>query len=162
MLGENTRGDEFVLLYALFVMLVLFGLGVRSFRPFANEILLLEQTPIRAKSPGQITYRKRSAGLHTVADTDRISRFLVVMLFSILLTGSLFGTIMLLDSWLNLHASDTSVPALIYLPLSMWMVAGLLAVSRFLTYIDIRIRQEGWEVELRMRTESARVEKVPG
>ena len=158
--SENTRSDDFALLYTLFVCLVLLGLVVRIFRPFANEILLLEKTPIREKYPNQITYRKRSAGLHSVADTDRLSRFITLMLFSILFTGSLFGTIILIDSWLNLHATDTSVPALIYLPLSMWMVAGLLAVARYLSYIDIRIRQEGWEVELRMRTESMRIRKA--
>ena len=41
-------------------------------------------------------------------------------------------------------------------PLAMWVVAGYLSVVRFLFYLDLRIRHEGWEVELRLRAEAAR------
>jgi len=44
----------------------------------------------------------------------------------------------------------------------MWTTAGYLAVVRFLAYLDLRIRQEGWEVELRMRAEGTRLmEQLP-
>ena len=42
-------------------------------------------------------------------------------------------------------------------PLSMWITAGFLTVVRFLAYLDLRIRHEGWEVELRMRAEGSRL-----
>ena len=42
-------------------------------------------------------------------------------------------------------------------PLSMWIAAGYLTVVRFLGYLDLRIRHEGWEVELRMRAEATRL-----
>ncbi len=35
--------------------------------------------------------------------------------------------------------------------LGVWLAVSLFAVTRFLTYIDQRIRLEGWEVELRLR-----------
>jgi hypothetical protein len=35
--------------------------------------------------------------------------------------------------------------------LPIWLVVSFFAVARFLTYIDQRIRLEGWEVELRLR-----------
>jgi hypothetical protein len=37
------------------------------------------------------------------------------------------------------------------------MVAGYFAVVRFLAYVDLRIRREGWEVELVMRAERDRL-----
>ena len=161
MIGEDTRGESFGWLYTLFVLLVFFGLIVRSIRPFGLEILLLEKTPVRSRQPGGIDYRARSSGLHG-SNSELPGRFVAMGMFAVFLTVSFFGSMMLMDSWLNLHVGDASVPALIYLPLSMWMVAGLLAIVRFLSYIDVRIRQEGWEVELRMRTESMRLEKVLG
>ena len=36
-------------------------------------------------------------------------------------------------------------------PLSLWLVAAYFAVVRFMCYLDLRIRREGWEVELVMR-----------
>jgi hypothetical protein len=44
-----------------------------------------------------------------------------------------------------------------YYPLALWLVVGYLTVVRFLAYLDLRIRREGWEVELMMRTEAARL-----
>lgn len=160
MMGENMKGDTFGLVYTLFVILVLIGLLVRLFRPFASEILLLERTPVRAKQQDKITYKIRSSGLHGTVDSDLTGRFAMLTLFAFLLAGSFMGSMMLVDSWLNLHAADTSIPALIYLPIALWMVAGVYAVVRFLSYIDIRIRQEGWEVELRMKSESMRIQKA--
>ena len=40
------------------------------------------------------------------------------------------------------------------LHVAMWLVAGFFTVVRFLGYLDLRIRREGWEVELVMRAES--------
>ena len=42
-----------------------------------------------------------------------------------------------------------------YLLVSAWLVAGFCAVVRFLMYIDIRIRQEGWAVQLKFMTENS-------
>ena len=46
-----------------------------------------------------------------------------------------------------------------YYPLALWLVLGFFAVVRFLGYLDLRIRREGWEVELMMRAEGARLER---
>ena len=53
-------------------------------------------------------------------------------------------------------------PALVKVtvPLAMWIVVAYLTVVRFLTYLDLRIRDEGWEVELRMRAEAARLQQM--
>ena len=43
------------------------------------------------------------------------------------------------------------------LPVAMWLVFAFFAVVRFLAYLDLRIRREGWEVELMMRAEHTRL-----
>jgi hypothetical protein len=37
------------------------------------------------------------------------------------------------------------------------MVVSLISVVRFLDYLDLRIRHEGWEVELLMKAEALRL-----
>jgi hypothetical protein len=39
--------------------------------------------------------------------------------------------------------------------LAFWLVMSFLAVFRFITYLDCRIRREGWDVELKLRAEAA-------
>ena len=41
--------------------------------------------------------------------------------------------------------------------MSLWIVVGFFTVTRFLSYLDLRIRREGWEVELLMRAERDRL-----
>ena len=42
-------------------------------------------------------------------------------------------------------------------PLSIWIGVAIAATIRFLAYLDARIRQEGWEVELMIRAEASRL-----
>ena len=42
-------------------------------------------------------------------------------------------------------------------PATLWLVAGYFAVVRFLSYLDLRIRREGWEIELIMRAAANRL-----
>ena len=55
------------------------------------------------------------------------------------------------------HRQFDRIVFVVYLPIAMWTVASYFTVVRFLSYLDLRIRREGWEVELRMRTEAARL-----
>ena len=43
------------------------------------------------------------------------------------------------------------------LPFAAWMVAIYFTVVRYLCYLDLRIRHEGWEVDLRLRAEAVRL-----
>ncbi len=52
--------------------------------------------------------------------------------------------------------ADWWLPAVEF-PLALWLVIGFAAVARFLSYLDVRIRREGWEVELTLRAEAARL-----
>ncbi len=143
----------------LLTLVVLIGLLVRCARPFATEMLLLEQNPLRTKNPAAITYRARSITLHNIASSTLTGRFLLISLVVLPLVFSFYASLLLLDQSVNLHIGPDAKLFTFYWPLALWLVAGFLAVVRFLSYLDIRIRQEGWAVELRIRAEANRLQK---
>jgi len=135
----------------LLPLLVFCLLPLRAVRPFLNEIVLLERNPLRARDPQTLTVRRRSAALHGPNAGDLVAAWLasaaIATLLVIAVTFSswyLAGT--LLNNW-------SWGPAMVYLgiPLAMWLVATYFTVVRFLCYLDLRIRREGWEVELMVR-----------
>jgi hypothetical protein len=56
--------------------------------------------------------------------------------------------------WLPTSADGALIPALFswHGQIAFWSVCGLLTVFRFFTYLDARIRREGWDVELKLRS----------
>lgn len=129
------------------------GLLVRSLRPFVSEILLLERTPIRSKDENQVHFSRRSKSLHGAAGSDLLGRFLTAGMAAIPLGFAAFSMFVTIDSVLNIRANSDQSYLPYYWIIALWIIAGLMSVVRFLSYIDIRIRQEGWAVELRMRAE---------
>lgn len=156
LLNAEMDRDAFIGYSLLLTLLVGVALLVRCFRPFASEILALERTPIRKKQD-QINYALRSSSLHRAASSELVGRFILTTLVAIPLVFTITGTLLILDYLLNLFSAAEYLPLTIYTPIAMWLVVGLFAVVRFLSYIDIRIRQEGWEVELRLRAEAIRL-----
>ncbi len=146
----------------LLMLTIVLGLIVRSFRPFANEMLLLEKNPLRKRKATDINYSSRSAALHKVAQPTIIGRFLLVALICLPLAFAFYSSMLLMDQTINLHIDPETTLITFYWPAALWLVAGLIAVVRFLSYIDIRIRQEGWAVELRIRAEAIRLNKRLG
>jgi hypothetical protein len=77
------------------------------------------------------------------------------------MAGSFYGGIRLVSGIMLNDWWEGPFPggwqATIGLPLAMWLTAAYFAVARYLSYLDLRIRHEGWEVELRMRAEAARL-----
>ena len=118
----------------------------------------LEKTPVRKKE-WQVNYGLRSSSLHKAANSQLLGRAFLVALLAVPLTCSVAGVLLILDYVFNLYTAGEYLPIVIYVPIAMWLVAGIFAVARFLSYIDVRIRQEGWEVELRLRAEALRLEK---
>lgn len=147
--------------------LVAAGLMIRAARPFVSEILLLERTPVRVTGQSNdgnqpIRFAVRSASLHKAASSELTGRFIIASVFAVPLFFVLHGSLLLIDSMLDLFPGGSPVPVAVYGSISLWLVAGLMAVVRFLSYIDIRIRQEGWEVELRLRAEAMKLEEATG
>jgi hypothetical protein len=139
------------------VMLVMYAGIMRAFRPFMNEIVLLERNPLASKNAQMMTVGKRSAMLHGPSSGELFLRWCVSALIAVGLMLAIFGTVLFV-SGVFLH-NWTLSPRMIQLvlPTAMWITAGYFAVVRFLSYLDIRIRQEGWEVELRLRAEAIRM-----
>lgn len=132
---------------------------VRAVRPFVNEMIILEQLPLVAKTHGEMTLGARSQSLHSGASGDLFGRGIVQVVVGLVLAVSfygaaLFGYGLVTNSW----TQGALLLCVIY-PLALWSVAAISTVSRFLQYLDIRIRQEGWEVELGLRNEGDRIAK---
>jgi hypothetical protein len=131
---------------------------VRALRPNLTEIILLERNPLRARHPGDITIGRRSAHLHDPSSGDLFVRWvgsatLVLLLIGLVLATLIAGSAVLLgDYW------DAWYSAQIIYPLALWIVASFIGVVRFLSYLDLRIRHEGWEVELLLRAEGLRLQ----
>lgn len=156
LVGFIDRYTEFTLNEVGLVFVALGAAIVRSIRPFMNEIVVLERNPLRAPS-GAMTIGRRSTILHGPSIGDLFARWFGSALIGILLVLSVYHTFIfcsgvLLNSW-----QPGAVMLQLMLPLSMWIVAMYFTVFRFLCYLDLRIRHEGWEVELRLRAEAARL-----
>jgi hypothetical protein len=150
-------GELVVLESVLLVALMIYAGVVRGFRPFLNEIILLERNPWRTRGTQAISAGKRSKSLHDPSNGDLFLRWIGASLVAVLMavafiqclnafTGLLFAQWRW--NWFMLYFGFPSM---------LWLVTGYMAVVRFLNYLDLRIRHEGWEVELRLRAESVRL-----
>jgi hypothetical protein len=139
------------------VVIALTMLTFRGGRPFVPEILLLEQCPLKAKSPSTITLGLRSRSLHTPMAGDLGGRFLSLAFVFAGLTLCVLYTLMAIRGVLLLQWNflDLAVLLILY-PLALWTVAGVSVLVRLLGYLATRIRLEGWEVELAVRAEAMR------
>ncbi len=153
------RNSEFSLTEFWFIFMIpAVGLLLRATRPFAPEILGLELCPLRSTRPAEIAYRIRSSGLHRYLASEHLYRFVASAIFATLLLGSVIAAQMFIigastGNWLWNYWFDY-----VGLPLSLWGVGLLIAVFRFLAYLDSRIRLEGWEIELRLKAEALRLD----
>jgi hypothetical protein len=148
--------DEAYTSVAVMAILLLIALLVRCFRPYVTEVILLERTPV--KSDGKrIDFSKRTNALHADASSELFGRSLVTGIWSGLLACCLFSGFLTADLLLSLRGDSQFPFGCLYWNIALWLVAGFTSVVRFLSYIDLRIRQEGWAVELRVRAEVSRI-----
>jgi hypothetical protein len=147
--------------FGLFLMVVAIAL-LRALRPFINEILLLEKNPLRAKHTQAVTIFKRSNYLHAPNGGDLFATWLGSVLLGCGMIGAIYFSLWSLcaimfgwggDSILNIYSLH------VLYPISLWITVMFMSVFRFLSYIDLRIRQEGWEVELLLKAEAHRLEQ---
>jgi hypothetical protein len=138
------------------LFIVVYAMLVRAIRPFMPEILLLERCPIFSRGNIAITLSRRSRLLHGPISGDLIGRFFLASILLGLLALALFAGSVYLSQTLTNSSQWTWFTALILLPCSLWSVAGFSTLMRFLSYLDSRIRLEGWEVELMLRAEAQR------
>jgi hypothetical protein len=141
----------------LLPIIALYLVIMRSTRPYINEIIVLEQNPLFARDSRETTIGRRVARLHGFHAGELMGRYLVSAALCLLLgisvvLGLWFVQGTLLGDWVwsgvMMHAG---------LPAAMWIVAGYMAVVRYLAYLDLRTRREGWAVELQLRAEGVRL-----
>ena len=146
--------------YVEFWLLSVVGLGVVGLRagwPYAPEILALELCPLRRPRRGEMSFAQRSRSLHSLLRSDLVARFVGASIFALLLLSMLLAAAMFVQGvttgdwmwnrWFNF----------LVLPTALWLVGLLLVVFRFLSYLDSRIRLEGWELELQLKAEAGRL-----
>jgi hypothetical protein len=150
--------DEPVLCFLVTLPLIAVLLVSHVGFPYVTEIILLERNPLLRKRPGGMSTLARTKHLHLPAVGDSMGRFF---------QGAIFGLVWVVSLWFSLSfvatlvasgelASATAVWT-IHLPLACWTVASVFTVIRYLSYLDQRIRSEGWEVELLLKAEAARL-----
>lgn len=154
---QSDRDMNWFLEGFLLIMLGLYVVAIRAFRPFINEILLLERNPVRAKSSQVITAGKRSKWLHDPSGGDLVLRWIAAAIVSILLALAFTQTLTVTSGVFFGRWNWGWFMLLVGFPLLLWLVSGFMAIVRFLNYLDLRIRHEGWEVELRLRAEAVRL-----
>jgi hypothetical protein len=130
---------------------------LRGNRPFMPEILLLERCPIFIKRKSKaVSARKRSAALHRPIAGELFGRFIAmsVLLGSLAMLG-FYSLLWLRGTLFSLWEWDALVYLFLY-PLALWAAGALSVLVRFLSYLDTRIRLEGWEIQLAVRAEAIR------
>ncbi len=143
----------------LLPLLALYLIFLRALRPYINEIVLLERNPLRARDPRAITVGRRASKLHGPSAGELFGRFLACIPLSVLLCLSLLLSIWWVQGVLFGQWRWGITMTYIALPAAMWIVAGYMSVVRYLSYLDLRIRREGWAVELILRAEATRLMK---
>lgn len=126
-------------------------------RPYLNEVILLERNPMRPAQRDAMTSRRRSKVLHAGQAGDLFARCMAAAGVGLLLLLSLWGSMWFGRMMILSELGWSDVMFTFYYQLALWIVVSYLAVVRFLSYLDLRIRREGWEVELAMRAEEARL-----
>ena len=148
---------EFFLEGFVLTALVIYAAAMRAFRPFMNEIVLLERSPLTSRNRQVMTVGRRSSILHGPSSGDLFFRWCGSALIGICLLLSIYGTFLFISGVFLNDWAQSPFMVQFCLPLAMWITALYFTVVRFLTYLDVRIRQEGWEVELRLRAEASRL-----
>ncbi|MHB1033255.1 MAG: hypothetical protein ACYC35_05090 [Pirellulales bacterium] len=126
--------------------------------PYLNEVILLERNPLRRTAAGAMTTSRRSRALHAGGGGDLFVRWLAALAIGLVLVVAWWASIFFLQGMLTNRwdFAEQSV-WVVHLQAAIWVVASFFTVVRFLSYLDLRIRNEGWEVELAVRAEAARL-----
>lgn len=126
--------------------------------PYLNEIILLERGPLfRWRSKGVATTLSRISSLHSPNTGDLMGRAFASALLAPFLVFALWSSLWVLHSLMSERFAIGPAAVNVYLQLAVWSCVTLFAVARFLAYLDLRTRNEGWELELRMRAEGLRL-----
>ncbi len=125
--------------------------------PYLNEVILLERNPLRGRRGREISTYRRSSMLHASNNADFLLWMIGALILGLLLVASFWLSLWFLRGMLGGAWTFDELMVTVALPAAEWLVLGYFAVVRYLGYLDLRIRREGWEVELLLRAERARL-----
>lgn len=125
--------------------------------PYLNEILLLEQNPWRKRNAYSASTGSRSSTMHARNHGELFGRWLASIAVATGLVLAIWGALFYLQTFITFHATMEHMIYAVHLQVAVWIVVSYFMVVRYLSYLDLRIRTEGWEVELMMRAEAARL-----
>lgn len=138
--------------------------------PYLSELILLERNALLAgkgtSSNGKggvvkrLTTRKRSKNLHKQSGGDLFTRWIASASLGAMLVGVGVGGVHTFVEQFFGYRLTAEQNLLFTFPAMLWLATAYFAVVRFLAYLDLRIRREGWEVELTMRAEAARLARL--
>ena len=129
--------------------------------PYLGEVILLERNPVRATAGRPMTTYRRANLLHGGFVGDLFGRWLGATAAALAMFAAIWLSLWMLAGVLAAEWDFSGAVYTVFFPLAAWATAGCFAVVRFLGYLDLRIRREGWEVELLMRAEGARLTRQP-
>lgn len=146
-----------VFLRGLMLMFVITVFVIYVAAPYMNEVILLERNPLFAGRSHHISTFRRATRLHEFSLGELFGRWLASLCF---------GTVWVIAFWATLRwARDVFTGQLaideysysVLFPAALWFVVAYFNVTRYLSYLDLRIRTEGWEVDLLLRAEAAKL-----
>lgn len=127
---------------------------------YMNQIILLEQTPLSRTWARRTALNKRNLG----SILSLIAVELIVFAIGVFVLTQILNAISSLwrDHFsLSAYYQDTEQQAWGWLQLHQWEVQlawwislSFITVWRYTTYLDCRVRREGWDVELGMRSQA--------
>ena len=144
--------------FLIFVIFV-WALGLRLFRPFVVELIVLEQPTWRSTDPLHPSFGQRSGQIHNAAAGVLFGRGLLYSLVMLVMIWVVYGGLATVFGFWGNNWFPSGLMMTVIWPICMWLTNAYLTVARFLSYLDIRIRQEGWEVELLIRAEAQKIEE---
>lgn len=139
------------------MLLLAVAMLIRLLRPFISEILLLEQPKIRKPKfddGSAVTLSRRSKNLHHGEVVGGGVMAWMIGGSLLVMVASLFFHF---DGATGLGGAWDGPIRYLYWPLAGWLVASFLTTFRFLHYINTRIKQEGWEIALKLMAEKQRI-----
>lgn len=127
-------------------------------RPYVDLIMLLEELGFRSKNDGP-RLGTRSAALHRYQAGDLFGESLSLLCLNIvffigLYSVQLWGVYIFWQNTVTLNWFSWT-----FFAVALWGTQIFSTVFRFLGYLDTRVRLEGWELELRMKSEGAKVRR---
>ncbi len=130
------------------------------FWPYLNEVILLERNPLMRR--GRVGTMGRSVQLHQFYIGEMMLRWLAAMGAGVVLCTALAFGLGTVVAMFRTQFFPFSWWLAGFFPAAVWITVVFMAVVRFLSYLDLRIRKEGWEIELQLKSEAARLARAEG